>query len=228
MQLNCSIRHINRMIRGYQQEGKSYFIHGNRGRKPAHTFDDKTRQLILDLYRTKYYDANFTHYSELLRKYENITVSPSSILYILMQKFIHLPDKTQYEKRWKSSLRLLKERKITEGIYWNPRAIVAVKMRTPGDQGALMQMKCSKWMHPSILVSVMRKVNCIAVDDATGAIMGAYFWFAGNPKAIITFCSKCLVRYFAYMLFTMGAQFWKKEKHFICGRRYIYTIRICL
>lgn len=42
MYLNCSIRHINRMIKGYQQEGKSYFIHGNRGRKPVHTFNDKT------------------------------------------------------------------------------------------------------------------------------------------------------------------------------------------
>ena len=52
MYLNCSIRHINRMIKGYQQEGKSYFIHGNRGRKPVHTFNDKTRQLILDLYCT--------------------------------------------------------------------------------------------------------------------------------------------------------------------------------
>lgn len=30
--LNCSIRHINRMIKGYKNHGKEYFIHGNRGR----------------------------------------------------------------------------------------------------------------------------------------------------------------------------------------------------
>ncbi|NMB98189.1 MAG: hypothetical protein GYA02_16550 [Clostridiaceae bacterium] len=38
--LNCSERHINRMIKGYKQYGKSFFIHGNRGRKPAHALDD--------------------------------------------------------------------------------------------------------------------------------------------------------------------------------------------
>lgn len=91
MHLNCSIRHINRMIKGYLQEGKSYFVHGNRGRKPAHAFDEKTRQLILDLYRTKYYDANFTHFSELLRRNENIIASPTSVRNILMKEFILSP-----------------------------------------------------------------------------------------------------------------------------------------
>ena len=33
--LGCTVRHINRMLKGYKEQGKAYFIHGNRGRKPA-------------------------------------------------------------------------------------------------------------------------------------------------------------------------------------------------
>ncbi|NFP92016.1 helix-turn-helix domain-containing protein [Clostridium sporogenes] len=77
--LNCTVRHINRMIKKYNEKGKEYFLHGNRGRKPAHTLDDNTRKMIVDLYLTKCFDANITHYSKLLKSQENINVSPSTI-----------------------------------------------------------------------------------------------------------------------------------------------------
>ena len=32
--LGCTIRHINRMLAGYKQLGKDFFIHGNKGRQP--------------------------------------------------------------------------------------------------------------------------------------------------------------------------------------------------
>ena len=35
LDLNCHSRHINRMIKGYKEQGKDYFIHGNHGRKPV-------------------------------------------------------------------------------------------------------------------------------------------------------------------------------------------------
>ena len=63
--LDCTVRHVNRMLKGYREQGKAYFIHGNRGRKPANTIPDETRRLVVDLYRTKYYDANFEHFTEL-------------------------------------------------------------------------------------------------------------------------------------------------------------------
>jgi hypothetical protein len=28
--LGCTVRHINRMLKGYKEHGKAYFIHGNR------------------------------------------------------------------------------------------------------------------------------------------------------------------------------------------------------
>lgn len=35
--LGCTKRHINRLIKGYKEQGKAFFIHGNKGRKPAST-----------------------------------------------------------------------------------------------------------------------------------------------------------------------------------------------
>lgn len=35
LKLGCTRRTINRMIKGYEQEGKAFFIHGNKGRTPA-------------------------------------------------------------------------------------------------------------------------------------------------------------------------------------------------
>ena len=62
---------------------KEFFVHANKGRKPATTISDETSRSIIDLYRTKYYDANFRHFSELLEKHEKITVSPSCVSSIL-------------------------------------------------------------------------------------------------------------------------------------------------
>ncbi|WP_072902879.1 helix-turn-helix domain-containing protein [Hathewaya proteolytica] len=74
--LGCTVRHINRLINGYKAKGKEYFIHGNRGRRPVHAMDEKTKQLIIDLYKTKFGDSNFTHFSELLLKPYEIIASP--------------------------------------------------------------------------------------------------------------------------------------------------------
>ena len=50
--LGCTKRHINRMIQGYIKDGKAFFIHGNRGKKPATTIHPDIRSQVLDLYRT--------------------------------------------------------------------------------------------------------------------------------------------------------------------------------
>ena len=31
MTLDCSKRHVNRMLKGYKEQGRAFFIHGNRG-----------------------------------------------------------------------------------------------------------------------------------------------------------------------------------------------------
>ncbi|MGL6166722.1 MAG: hypothetical protein ACRC0Y_00375 [Fusobacteriaceae bacterium] len=41
--LNCSVRHINRLAKGYSEFGKQFFIHDNRDRKPSTTLSYETQ-----------------------------------------------------------------------------------------------------------------------------------------------------------------------------------------
>ena len=43
VKLQCTVRSIDRMITGYKEKGKQFFIHGNRGRKPAHAFSEQQK-----------------------------------------------------------------------------------------------------------------------------------------------------------------------------------------
>ena len=97
--LGCTVRHINRMLKGYKEQGKEFFIHGNRGRKPVSTISDETRSVVVDLYRSKYYDANFKHFTELLSKYEGIHISPSSVFNILESEYILSPKATKAKRK---------------------------------------------------------------------------------------------------------------------------------
>lgn len=176
--IGCTVRHVNRMILGYKKKGKSFFIHGNKGRKPAHSIDDKTKQQILDLYRTKYWDANFTHFAELLAKHEAIYVSSSSINAILIQEFILSPKARRLtKKRIKKQLNELKKittsKKEVVMIMDNILAIEDAHPRRPrcAYAGEMIQMDASvhHWFGND------KTQLHIAVDDATGAIVGAYF-----------------------------------------------------
>ena len=41
IKLGCTVRHIDRLIAGYKDKGKAYFVHGNRGRTPAHALSEE-------------------------------------------------------------------------------------------------------------------------------------------------------------------------------------------
>ena len=79
LKLNCTVRTINRLILLYKNEGKDGFVHKNRNRKPSTTIPEEIKHQVIDLYRTKYLGSNFTHFSELLLRDENISVSDSTI-----------------------------------------------------------------------------------------------------------------------------------------------------
>lgn len=176
--LNCTVRHVNRMINGYKEFGKEFFVHGNKGRRPIHSLDDSTKKMIVDLYRTKYYDANFTHYSEILLKFENIKVSPSTIRNILGEVFILSPKANRVTK--KNLNKYLKELKKTaktkKDISRIQNAIIDIEDAHPrrprcAYAGEMIQMDASihHWFGNT------KTQLHIAVDDATGAIVGAYF-----------------------------------------------------
>jgi transposase len=122
VELNCTVRHINRMIKGYKETGKKFFVHGNRGRKPAHSLDDSLKQNIVDLYRTKYQGSNITHFSELLNEFEGIKVSSTTIRSILLEKFILSPKAKRSSRKKSPSVEedpLLLKRILYKPLYNN-------------------------------------------------------------------------------------------------------------
>ncbi|PZW94991.1 ISNCY family transposase, partial [Lachnoanaerobaculum umeaense] len=176
--LGCTKRHINRMIQGYIKYGKAFFIHGNRGKKPATTICPDIRSQVLDLYRTKYYEANFEHYTELLKKHEGISISSSSVMSILESEYILSPKATKAKRRRiKQTLRAKKEaatskRELSQ-IQANLVAVEDAHSRRPRCAyfGELLQMDATpyEWVPGQIWHLHL------AIDDASGVVTGAWF-----------------------------------------------------
>jgi transposase len=90
---------IYRMIHGYKTEGKAFFIHGNSGRKPAHTRSEDEKTQIVSLYNSKYWDASYALASELLESQDGIEASPALVRSILMAERIISPMARRKTKR---------------------------------------------------------------------------------------------------------------------------------
>lgn len=178
LELGCSYRHINRMLKGYLEQGKSFFIHGNKGRKPATAIPDDTKALVVQLYRSKYFDANFTHFTELLNSMEGIVLSVSTVAAILEEQFILSPKVTRAKKKRikkqleenKNAARSQKEAHI---IQTNLVAVEDAHSRRPRCAyfGELLQMDGSPHLWFGNEVTTLH----VAIDDATGTITGAWF-----------------------------------------------------
>lgn len=178
MTLGITKRHVNRLIKKYKENGKEAFQHGNKGRKPVTTIPQEERSAIIDLYRTKYYDANFTHFTELLETHEHISVSVSAVASILESEYILSPKVTRAKKR-----RIKKElsqkqhsartQKETDLIQKNIVAVEDAHSRRPRCAyfGELIQMDAASFEWVTGQVWHLH----VAIDDATGCIVGAWF-----------------------------------------------------
>ncbi len=204
--LGLSKRQVNRLIRAYKEKGKAAFVHGNRGRKPATTIPEQTRQNIVDLYLSKYYDANFQHYTELLEKHEGIKVSPSAVANILEAQYILSPKVTKAKKK-----RIRKElenrkadaktQKEADKIQTNLVAVEDSHSRRPRAAyfGELLQLDAS----PYEWFGTEKTTLHIAVDDATGRITGAYFDRQETLKGYYNIYAQILRKYgIPYKFFT--------------------------
>lgn len=178
LQLACSKRHINRMLAGYKAHGKAFFSHGNKGRKPATAISDQIRSTVVDLYRSKYYDSNFQHFTELLKLHEQIVLSPSCVAHILEDEYILSPKVTRAKKkRIKKELerkkKAVKTSKEADSIMTNLVALEDAHSRRPRCAyfGEMQQMDASPYEWVPGQVWHLH----LAIDDATGVVTGAWF-----------------------------------------------------
>ena len=145
--LGLSERQVLRLKKGVGTEGPSFIIHKNRGRKPKHATTDGIRNLIIELKQTKYEEANFNHFLELIREHENIKVSYPTIHRILTEAGIKSPKK--HRKRKTHHRRKRKPQK-----------------------GMLVKIDASP--HNWIIGADSFDLHG-AIDDATGEILALYF-----------------------------------------------------
>ena len=110
--LGISRRQIDRLIIKYKENGKSAFIHGNRSKKPVNALDNSISEDIILLYKTKYYDFNFSHFKEFLKKDENINVSYNFIYKVLTKEGILSPKARKKQKRNLLKINYSKKRKL--------------------------------------------------------------------------------------------------------------------
>lgn len=176
--LGCTKRHINRLLAGYRKAGKAFFIHGNRGRKPSSTIPSHIRNAVIDLYRMKYFDSNFQHFTELLESREHISLSRSSVAKILENESILSPKATR-AKRKRVKKELLEKKKAASSqkeanaIQANLVAVEDAHSRRPRCAyfGEMQQMDAS----PCEWVPGQTWHLHLAIDDATGTVTGAWF-----------------------------------------------------
>ncbi len=206
LKLGCSRRQINRLIKGYNAYGKAFFIHGNRCRKPQHSLPDQTRKDIVDLYLNKYSEANFKHFSELLEERDSIMVSVATVRNVLMDEKIVSPKATKrIKKEMQKKLMADKEKaKSKNEIVAIQEKIVATEDAHPRRPrcayfGEMIQMDASVdyWFGNS------KTQLHIAVDDCTGAIVGAYFDTQETLKGYYNILHQILTNHgIPYMFYT--------------------------
>ena len=179
--LGLSRRQINRLIIIYKEKGKSGFIHGNRSKKPVNTLDKSISEDIILLYKNKYYDFNFSHFKEFLKKDENIDVSYDFIYKNLTKAGILSPKARKKTKREYAKKKLLQEKKINlamsdEQIEHIVNHEIALEDSHPRGEkpkyfGEIIEQDGS--IH--LWFGETKTCLHLAIDKATSTIVGAHF-----------------------------------------------------
>jgi transposase len=180
IKLNCTVRHINRLIKKFKEGGKESFVHGNKNKEPVNKISQEDKVKILDIYCTKLHDANLRHATELLQENFDISISDTTLNSILKSHFILSPKAQRNTKRrMKKKLKALQEqaysvsefRKIEDKIESLDYYEAHPRRPRCAYFGELIQMDAS--MHQWF--GDIKTHLHLAIDDATGMIVGGFF-----------------------------------------------------
>ena len=173
-----SIRQINRLIAGYKEYGKEFFIHGNRGRKPRHAISVELKDTIETLYQSKYFDCTYTQFTEYLADREHIFLSVAEVGQILREKYILSP-RTRKATRKKLKKKLITQKqnaKSRKEISKLQASIVAIEDSHPRQPRCIYfgeEIQTDACIH--LWFGNIKTALHAAIDDATGQVVAAYF-----------------------------------------------------
>lgn len=146
--LGLSERSVRRLRARILAAGPQALVHGNAGRRPAHSLDPELARRVVTLATTTYAGCNDSHLAELLAEREAISLSRASVQRLLRRAGIPSPRRhrpTRYRSR--------RERRAAAGM--------------------LIQLDGSRhrWFGPDRPFATLLG----AIDDATGEVLGATF-----------------------------------------------------
>ena len=173
-----SIRQINRLIAGYKEYGKAFFIHGNRGRKPKHAISIELKDTIETLYQSKYFDCTYTQFTEYLADREHIFLSVAEVGQILREKYILSP-RTRKATRKNLKKKLITQKqnaKSKKEISKLQASIVAIEDSHPRQPRCIYfgeEIQTDACIH--LWFGNIKTALHAAIDDATGQVVAAYF-----------------------------------------------------
>lgn len=180
IKLNCSVRTINRLILKYKNEGKLGFVHGNRNRTPSKAFPLDVKNKIISLYMDQFTDTNFAHFCEIVEEDLKIKISDTTINKWLRDENIISP------KARKKTRKILKNTLAAQLNNTNSKKIqneIKEAIAIVDEKNAHPRRPRSKYMGEMIQMDAcsLEWVTGqtwhlhLAVDDATGEVVGAYF-----------------------------------------------------
>lgn len=146
--LHLSERQAWRLRASFERDGPAALTHANRGRPSPRRLPDATRDRILRLAASRYADINDTHLAELLAEHEGITIGRSSL-----QRLLRAAGRASPRRRRAPRHRSRRDRMPAAGL--------------------LLQLDGSR--HDWLADRGPRLTLVGAVDDATGALVGATF-----------------------------------------------------
>lgn len=173
-----SIRQINRLIAGYKEYGKEFFVHGNRGRKPKHALTTEFKDEVETLYISKYFDCTYTQFTEFLADRESIFLSIQEVGQILREKGILSPRALKITKKnLKKKLIAQKEKaKSKKDVAKIQASIVAIEDSHPRQPRCIYfgeELQMDACIH--LWFGNTKTALHAAIDDATGYVVAAYF-----------------------------------------------------
>ena len=207
--LGISRRQIDRLIIKYKENGKSSFIHGNRGHIPAKALDKSISENIILLYKNKYYDFNFNHFKKFLEMKENIFVSYKFIYNVLTKEGILSPKAKKRTKREFTKQKLLKEKKID--LAMNDELINTIISHEINLEDSHPRGEKPKYFGEiieqdgSIHLWFGEKKTCLhlAIDKATSTVVGAWFDYQETLNGYYHVLYQILTKYgIPYKFFT--------------------------
>ena len=200
VKLGCTLRTVNRLILKYKNEGRSGFVHGNRGRIPSVAIPLDLKNKIIRLYIDEYADSNFTQFCEIVQEDLNISISDTTLNKWLREEHIISPKarkktKKLLKKLLKSQLENASSKKAQNEIK-ETLAVIDDKEAHPRRprckyMGEMIQMDASSYEWISGQIWHLH----LAVDDATGEVVGAYFDYQETLKGYYNVFYQILLNY---------------------------------